>query len=531
MRLLHHLARAQADSRPDSAALVDESNVLTYGELENRSNRLARALHMAGCTRGDRVCLLLPKSSDAIVAVHAVLKAGGVYVPLDVASPVARVAKIVEASGPRVIVADASTAGMLTALRSVSGASRAARVGWLEGPTEEHLGGSDFTPADVALLPATPIDVSIGPEAPAHILFTSGSTGDPKGVVITHENVATFLTWAVSYFGLTHEDRNSSHPPLHFDLSTFDIFGTFAVGASLHLVPRHATLMPNKLADFIRDAKLTQWFSVPSLLVYMNRFDVVEPGDFPELKRIVWCGEVFPTRPLMHWMSRLPHVTFTNLYGPTEATIASSYYTVPAIPENSSVEVPIGRACAGEELLILDPQMRPAASGEVGELYIRGAGLSPGYWKDEKRTRAVFLPNPLDDSSPSRIYKTGDLARSDENGMIYFVGRNDSQIKSRGHRIELREVETALYELEAIKECAVVAFETDGFEGTVILCAYVPTASAETSPMQLRAELGESLPIYMLPHVWREYSVLPRNANGKVDRRKLKEKEQDLAAE
>src|SRR5207249_12279674 len=316
------------------------------------------------------------------------------------------------------------------------------------------------SPADLTRYPTTLPATANGPQDPAHILFTSGSTGLPKGVVITHASVRAFIEWAVAYFGTAPTDRISGHPPLHFDLSTFDMFGTFAAGAELHLVPPEANLLPHKLAELIRSAELTQWFSVPSVLNYMAKFDVVKHDDFPSLRRVLWCGEVFPTPALIYWMKRLPHATFTNLYGPTETTIASSYYTVPSCPEDEKAAIPIGRACDGEELLVLGERLQPVAAGTVGDLYIRGVGLSPGYWNELEKTKAVFLPNPHSPDPTERLYKTGDLARIGEDGLIYFHGRSDFQIKSRGYRIELGEIETALHALNCLRECAILAIDS-----------------------------------------------------------------------
>ena len=358
---------------------------------------------------------------------------------------------------------------------------------------------------------------------PAHILFTSGSTGTPKGVVIPHRNVIHFVEWATRYFGTAPTDRISGHPPLHFDLSTFDVFGAFAAGAELHLVPPEINLLPNALAEFIRTSELTQWFSVPSLLSYLAKFDVVQFNDFPTLRRLLWCGEVIPTPALRYWMARLPHVTFTNLYGPTETTIASSYYRVPRCPEDDRASIPIGTPCDGEELLVLSETLQPVPPGEVGELYIRGVGLSPGYWRDPERTRAAFLPNPFASDPADRIYRTGDLAKIEDDGLVYFLGRADSQIKSRGYRIELGEIETALNALRYLRECAVVAIPTEGFEGTAICCAYVPHPGVPITPAALRSELSKVLPGPMLPSRWMAFEWLPRNANGKYDRRQLQE--------
>ena len=289
------------------------------------------------------------------------------------------------------------------------------------------------------------------------------------------------------------------------------------------MVPHETSLSPFKLAEFIRTAELTQWFSVPSVLNYMAKFDVVKFDDFPALRRVLWCGEVLPTPVLSHWMRRLPHVRFTNLYGPTEATIASSFHDVPACPRDDKEPIPIGRACDGEELVVLDQNLQPVPPGVVGELYIGGSGLSPGYWRDPEKTQASFLHIGCNGNTNYRIYRTGDLARRDENGLVYFVGRNDTQIKSRGYRIELGEIEAALNALPDLQESAVVAIDRLGFEGWLICCAYVLQGGSVATPACLRKKLEKNVPVYMIPARWMTYASLPKNANGKIDRPKLKE--------
>jgi amino acid adenylation domain-containing protein len=518
-RSLDDLVTLQAARRPEAVAVAGARDRLTYGRLEERSGRIARMLRQAGCLPGSRVCLLMPKSPGAVAALLGIYKAACIYVPLDPSSPAARLRRILDACEAGFILAGDGAGRVLVELMAEPRLAATVPVGWLGGTPAEGCGFPPrFTAADLEDVPNGPSGRGPAPDDPAHILFTSGSTGAPKGVVITHANVLRFVEWAVRYFGIGPADRISGHPPLHFDLSMLDLFGTFSAGAQLHLVPPDLNLLPNRLAEFIRRAELTQWFSVPSILSYMAKFDVLRRPDFPALRRLLWCGEVFPTASLIYWMRRLPHVTFTNLYGPTETTIASSYYTLPACPEDESTAVPIGTACPGEELLVLDERLAPVPPGATGELYIGGAGLSPGYFRDPDKTRAAFVTDPRGHDPSNRLYRTGDLARRGEDGLVYFLGRSDSQIKSRGYRIELGEIESGLAALESVRECAVVALGTDGFEGTLICCAYVPAGGAGVTPADLRRRLGRALPSHMLPVRWMTLDRLPRNANGKIDR-------------
>jgi len=522
-RLLPTAITERAAARPEARAVLSQDGSLTYGELEASSNRLARILRELDCRRGDRVALLMPKAPAAIAALLGVLKADAAYVPLDPAGPPARLARMLEVCGCHSILAAGRTGTLLRAALACATLERPPLLGWLDAgaPPDADLKPA-FTAADLRALPATPPASANRDTDLAQILFTSGSTGQPKGVMITHYSVLRFLEWASEYFGISGSDRASQHPPLHFDLSTFDIFGTLGAGAELHLVPPALNLLPHKLAQLIRKARLTQWFSVPSLLNLMAKFDVVRQGDFPELRRVLWCGEVLPTPTLIYWMQRLPHVRFTNLYGPTEATIASSHYTVPRCPAHETEPIPIGTACAGEELLILDGALRPVAAGETGDLYIRGVGLSAGYWRDPEKTHDAFLPYRAETGTEDRIYRTGDLARRGSDGLIYFEGRRDQQIKSRGYRIELGEIETALHAFPELRDSAVVAVQSAGFEGWAICCAYVPMRGRSLDPHHLRQRLAQVLPSYMLPARWMRCDVLPRNPNGKTNRPELR---------
>lgn len=526
--LLQDYAARVAETRPDALAVTMGDERVTYGELVARSDRLAAQLVAAGCEPGDRVGLLIPKRPSAVVAIHAVLKAGGVYVPLDPDSPAQRIGRIVADAEPRLLITAPEAAERLDALAEllplppvwsvetepVAGErvqSVRARGDWdVDGPA-----------------PA----VRVGADEAAHLLFTSGSTGQPKGVVITHRNVAAFVEWGVGTFGIGADDRLSGHAPLHFDLSTWDMFASFAAGAELHMVPPRLGVDARGLARLIREHELTHWFSVPSVLTFLAKFDAVAHDDFPALRRIWWAGEALPMPVMTHWMRRLPHVEFTNLYGPTEVTIASSFWRVPHALEDEATPIPIGVACDGEELLVLDDELRATPVGEIGEICIAGVGVSPGYWHDEQKTAAAFVADPRAPESGRRIYRSGDLGRIDAEGLLHFVGRADSQVKSRGYRIELGEVEAALNAVDGVGECAVVGVEAEGddFGGVAICAAYASDAGLE--PAAARRLLAGALPSYMLPARWLVLDVLPKNQNGKTDRPVLRERFKQQMAE
>lgn len=521
-RLLQDAVLARAREAPDRPAVVDPDGARMYGELAALASRIARSLGRLGFEPGDRGAILMSESADAVAAVIGVLQADGVYVPLDPEAPARHVAKSVRRAEPSAVFFSAGTEETARELdRLVSGD---AAPDWIR--LDEAPGAGDSVPpvldrTDLADLSGDPPEPTASADDPAYLMFTSGSTGTPKGVLVRHRNATHFVDWSRDHFGLSDADRSSGHAPLHFDLSVFDVFATLSSGGQLHPVPPASNTFPNKLADFIRQRSLTQWFSVPAALKLMARFDVVEPGDFPSLERVLWCGEVLPTPVLRYWMERVPQATFTNLYGPTETTVASSYHTVSEVPADDQDDVPIGRACPGEELLVLDDDLEPVDEGELGDLYIGGAGVTAGYWREPEKTERAFLPAPPSAELGDRVYRTGDLATRDAEGLHHFHGRADRQIKTRGHRVELGEIESALHALPDIEDAAAVAVETDGFEGQRICCAYVPAADEGCEPPDVRRRLSDVLPSYMLPADWRPMPQLPRNKNGKIDRPRI----------
>ncbi len=520
-RRLEDLLAASARRWPDRVAIVDGARSATYLEVADRADAWATRLVGLGCRPGDRVVIAAPKSIDAIVAMHAVLAADAAYVPLDLDSPPARIRKVLRSCRPSAVLASGSFRGPVAEEIAAASAETGAPVAWMDDRADPPAAFERaLRPEDRRLAGHRAPAREARTAEVAHILFTSGSTGTPKGVMIPHASVLAFTDWANAYFRAAPGERYSGHSPLFFDLSTWDIYGSLACGAELHLVPAALNLIAARLAEFIRERRLARWFSVPSILTYMAGFDVVGQDDFPELRELVWCGEVFPTPALRHWMARLPHVRFTNLYGPTEATIASSVHTVEAIPASDTEDVPIGVPCGGESLHVVDEALRDVPDGTVGELCISGAGLAVGYWNDPVRTAAAFVTRP----DGRRLYRTGDLACVGDDALVRFRGRADQQIKSRGYRIELGEIEAALAQLPVLAEAAVVAVPTGGFEGSRICCAAVPAEGEDAEPADLSRALRAHVPSYMVPAEWMLLDRLPRTGNNKIDRKDIRER-------
>ncbi|WP_207849691.1 MULTISPECIES: amino acid adenylation domain-containing protein [unclassified Pseudomonas] len=500
----------------DAIAIVDGDQTLSYQQLDERSSQVADVLRVAGLRRDDRVCLLTPKSADSISVVLGVLKAGGVYIPLDCASPAERISSMLVSCTPCWLVIDELHMALATQIFERSPQVMLQGTFELQHPFAFTASGRISSRAPRGVEADDP-----GPGDLAYILFTSGSTGQPKGVPITHRNVVEYIAWTNDHFQVKPEDRISSHSPLHFDMSVWDVFGTLAAGATLYLVPAEANLTPTLTAEFIRKSALTQWYSVPSVLVAIASRDVLEQADLRHLKRVIWGGEALPVRTLQYWMERLPHTVFTNVYGPTETTVNCTYYTVQKVPDDPAGKIPIGYPIPGRALRILDDDRQEVAPGQIGTLYSGGQGLSPGYWRDAAKTDAAFFNIPP--GSTERWYRTGDLAHVDEQGVYHFHGRADRQVKACGHRIELDEVAAALSRLPQIADSAVVAIAVGGFEGARICAAYVSTPGSRVSAASLRGELGQLLPAYMLPRRWIELEKLPTNVNGKTDLTRLKD--------
>lgn len=480
---LHELVREQARRSPGLLAVSGPDGELTYGQLDQEADALAAALIRQGLRPGDRVALWLQKSTRAVAAMQAVLRLGAAYVPIDPLAPVARAVRVVADCTPRVVL---TTPDYATRLR------RRGVVGVL--PYPEGL----------ERVPPIP-DPDGDPGDLAYILYTSGSTGDAKGVCLSHRNALAFVDWAVAEIGARPADRFANHAPFHFDLSVLDLYAAFRVGASVHLIPAETSLAPALLVGYVLQHQITVWYSVPSALMLMVRDGgmlEVPPADFP-VRVLLYAGEEFPVKYLRSLRDHLP-VRILNLYGPTETNVCACY-EVREIPADQVRSVPIGTACSGDRIWAERADGTTAGSGEEGELVVDGPTVMLGYWG-----------KPRQDGRP---YRTGDRVVLLDSGDYQYLGRRDGMIKVRGHRVEAGEIEAVLHTHPGIADVAVL------LSGTTMdakLVAYVvPAGDAAPGILELKRHCAAVLPRHMIIDAVRSVRSLPRTGTGKLDRRSL----------
>ena len=483
----HQLFEERVDREPNAVAAVFENQQLTYRQLNNKANQLARYLQQLGAQPEVLIGLCVERSLDAIVGILGIIKAGAAYLPLDPNYPQERLNFMLEDAGVSILVTQQHLAKNLT-------------------PAEYSVVFLDGEREIIARQSPTNLTTNIVPQNLAYVIYTSGSTGKPKGVLIEHRGLYNLALAQRTAFNLNSNHRVLQFASLSFDASIFEIVMALGSGATLYCARKESLLPGTTLIQFLQDNAITHATFPPSLLA------VLPSAELPALQTIICAGESCSSDVVKRWASGR---RFFNAYGPTEATVWSSFAEIAG-----RKKTPIGRPIANTKLYILDEHLQPVPVGIPGELYIGGAGLARGYLNRPELTAQRFIPDPFSEKPGERIYKTGDLARYLADRNIEFLGRTDAQVKIRGYRIELGEIEALLVQHPAVKETAVVAQDDLSGNKRLVACV-VPDRDRALNPLELRKFLKEQLPDYMIPHAFVAIAFLPLTPNGKIDRLRL----------
>lgn len=491
---------------------------LTYAELDQASAAVAADLAEKGVRRGDRVGILVPKSVEAVVGVWGILRTGAAYVPIDRSSPPQRAALIASNCGMSALLASTEVPETTDAIREA-----------LPGIPVLLVHGEGGAGVRTARESAGPEPTRRPLPSPnvrdlAYILYTSGSTGVPKGVMVSHGAALSFVEWAATRFELRPEDVLSSHAPLHFDLSTFDLFGAALAGARLVVLDDETVRFPMASAEVLEAEGISVWYSVPGALRRMVRMARLSDRNLSALRTVLFAGEVYPADEIRALQLALPPDTaLYNLYGPTETNVCT-YWRVPPAGTWPSASVPIGIDCENCEGVVVDQALKPVPDGTSGELLIRGGTLMEGYWGNDEATVRSFMVDFLHPHLSDRLYRTGDIVTRQPDGTYSFHGRVDHMVKVRGYRVELGEVEAALLRAEGVTEAAVVAVARDGPNGRETeLVAFVSGEGPDPArERDLRRHLASHVLKYMVPAEIRFLKGFPTTSSGKIDRQNLK---------
>ncbi|CAM2984463.1 amino acid adenylation domain-containing protein [Helicobacter burdigaliensis] len=467
---------------------------ITYKEFDLASKKIAseilRNLGSESPTQSP-ILIILPKGINCLISFFGVALSGNFYTLLDEKSPKDRIEKVIEVLKPKLFITskELNIDLDLPTLYTEDFESFNIDENLINSAKEKHI--------DTNLL---------------YVLFTSGSTGVPKGVSIAHKSVIDYTFWFCDEFSINNSDILANQVQFYFDVSVSDIMSSISKGSSLHILPNHIFAFPNKVLEYLEQEKITTIFWVPSVLIYFANEKGLKKYPLNCLKKVLFAGEIMPNKQLNVWRKCLPNAMFANLYGPTEITIISCFYTLNR-QFNDDELLPIGKACKNTELLVFDENLNfisPKQVGVKGELFVRGTSLSLGYYNDREKTQKAFIQNPLHNNYLDLLYKTGDIVAYNEFGELLCYGRADNQIKYMGHRIELGEIESVINSHSSIRNCACIFKEK-------IICFY-----ESENELDLRNFIKEKLVSYMIPSEFIRLDKFKLNANGKIDRNYLK---------
>ena len=479
----------------NKTAFQDVNNELSFYELVDASKRIGSFLTKLE-TRNAPIAIYLDKSVKIPAAMFGITYSGNFYVIIDSEMPVERIKKIFSSLNPVAVITQAEY---------LENAKQLTDQAFLFSNAIQ----CDIDNEKLSIIRQKQIDTD-----PLYALYTSGSTGVPKGAVLNHRNVIAYINWFNSAFSIDENTVFGNQTPFYFSMSVSDIYSTISTAATLVIIPKAYFTFPIKLIDFLNEYQINTIYWVPSALSIVANFKLFDYAVPEHLKKVLFAGEVMPTKQLNYWINNLDeNILYANLFGPTETTDICTYYVVDRKFEDDEV-LPIGKPCDNCDVMIMNADGKPASVGEEGELLVRGSFLSSGYYNNPDKTQAAFIQNPFNKAYPELVYRTGDLVKENEKGEIIYICRKDYQIKHMGYRIELGEIETALSAVPQIQESACIYDE----KNDLIIAVY---SAKKLKEDDLISQLSSKLNAYLMPNKFIKLSLLPHNQNGKIDRKEL----------